>query len=190
MLIDFGAVKTFSTARGCDVTRRGRLACEMTGPGGTTAMCTSADAEGKTWDVLEVFRACHRARAEAEGRRRPGAVEPPAELDIEWHGLREDVIAAAMAADGIWPYRSGRRSNALDALLAAEARGGFIPTADSNPKVKMAARAVIDAGLADHIVGPRGGLYVAIRWTPAARRAVVLAPGDEDAIAAAMAAGK
>lgn len=168
LMIDFEAVKSLSLARGCQVRRVGKLACEMTGELGTTAMCTAKDPEGISWDVLDVFRSCRDARTGTDRPHRLGKTTPPVGLDTMSHGLQEDVIADALAADGIWPYTSKRRSNALDALLAAEARGGFIPCADSNRKVKMAARAVIDAGLADHIIGPKGGQYLCIRWTSAA----------------------
>jgi hypothetical protein len=123
----------------------------------------------------------------ADGLQRHGPVDPSEGLDTVSHGLQEDVIAETLASDGIWPYRSGRRTAALEALLASEARDGFIPTADTNRTVKMAARAVIDAGLADHIFGPKGGVYVCIRWTPAARQKVLLTPDLDDAIAAAAA---
>jgi hypothetical protein len=168
-LVDFETVKALSAARGCDVKRVSKVACEMT-CAGRTAMCPSADAEGLFWNVLAVFRACHLARVAGEGLERVGPTKPPEGLDVEWHWLREDVIAETLSADGIWPYKAGRRTAALEALLASEARDGRIPTADVNPRIKMAARSVIDAGLADHIVGPKGGIYVAIWWTPAARR--------------------
>jgi hypothetical protein len=193
LLIDFDAVKTFSRARNCEVKRLDKLTCEMTGAAGATALCRPFDEKGISWNVLDVFKACHLAREGAQARRRPGNATPPKELDTErhWgreHRLQEAAIAEALAADGIWPYSSKRRTNALDALLASETRGGFVPTADVNPRIKMAVRAVIDAGLADHVIGPRGGLYVCIRWTPAARRppeppAPPLTPEEEVCIA-------
>jgi len=187
LLIDFDAVKMFSLARGCVAERRSSLACEMTCAAGAAAMCTATDKDGTRWNVLDVFRACRDARVGADGPQRPGKATPPAGLNTEQyegreHGLREELIAEALTADGIWPYLSKRRSNALDALLASEAREGFIPTADSNPKVKLAARCVIDAGLADHIIGPRRGILVCIKWTPAARRSY-LTPVEVDALA-------
>src|SRR5665213_290686 len=170
LLIDFDAVKMFSLARGCVAERRSSLACEMTCAAGAAAMCTATDKDGTRWNVLDVFRACRDARVGADGPQRPGKATPPAGLNTEQyegreHGLREELIAEALAA-----------------LLASEAREGFIPTADSNPKVKLAARCVIDAGLADHIIGPRRGILVCIKWTPAARRSY-LTPVEVDALA-------
>jgi hypothetical protein len=184
LLINFDAVKTFATTRGCDVKRVSKVACQMTGALGTTAICTSADADGLAWNVLAVFRACHSARVTAEGLERHGSVKAPEGLDTVSHRIKEDLIAETLSADGIWPYKAGRRTAALEALLASDARGGNIPTADTNRTIKLAARAVIDAGLADHIIGPKGGMYVCIRWTPAARQEVHLIPDEVAAMAA------
>jgi hypothetical protein len=179
MLVDFDAVKAFSAARGCKVKRLSKVSCEITGT--ITATCNASDKEGRRWNVLDVFRACHRARVAGDGLERVGSIEPPKGLDTKSHGYQEDVIAEALRADGIWPYKSGRRTAALEALLASEARDGFIPTADVNRRIKLAARAVVDAGLANHFVGPRRGMYLCIRWTPAARQTALTAD-EEDGI--------
>lgn len=198
MLIDWNAAEKLVRERGCipgkpsgrhfkiaGAIRRGKLT------GGRIVTCTESRAD--MWHPVNVFRACR----EALGEKPIENWKAPKDIDTAAYGLDEEMIAEAIAADGIRPYWQGRRTLSLESLLRcvgdpADYAGGQalvisndpeadahvyppgrhrrIAWADTRPEVRRAATAVADAGLAVLRMGPRGGWSRAeLFWRSAAR---------------------
>lgn len=117
------------------------------------AVCVDVD----RWRPAEVYRACTRARGE-----KVQSWEPPKDLRTSLI-LNESLIAELVASEGIRPYYKGDRTLALVSVLRTWTIG-TIMFYDRKP-VKLAALAVVDAGLADLKMGPRGGWATAtLTW--------------------------
>lgn len=181
-LIGFDEVVRLAGERGCTVRRDSAVSLEMRGPGGTTAHCNSTDGENKIWTTTAVFTACRDARLSPRSHARPGTAIAPKGLDVTRYGLREYLIAEALVADGVWAYRAGERTVALETLLRCNNSSAELHWADNKPAIRQAARAVVDAGLAELFMGPNGGWSRArVEWlTPA--KITDLKPDDEDVI--------
>jgi hypothetical protein len=170
-LVDYPEVRRLVEARDCTVKRVITMTAEVRmlkkpEPVGTFV---SADAAGEHWDVIAVMRACDIARSAPGVTYRPPKIEPPKGLDVTAHGLREDLIVEAITANGVWAYRAGQRTLALEALLRCEGAERGLMFADTKQVVRDAARAVADAGLAVLSMGPLGGWSLArITWLPPA----------------------
>lgn len=186
-LVGFDQVVSLAEARGCTVKRAGTASADVTRSDRVRPIgnLTSTDAAGEHWDVIAVLRACDIARAKSHATYRPLKTTPPDGLDVVAHGLREDLIVAAITAAGVWAYRAGQRTIPLEALLTCVSRGHLI-FSDTKPAVREAAEAVVGAGLAEPVRGPRGGWSRArIEWLPAARRTVRYTSEEDDAIVSA-----
>jgi hypothetical protein len=170
--VNFSEVGRLAKARGCTVKRTAMMYCDVIGPDGRrTAACMAKDPEGKRWGVFEVFSACHIARSTDDAPPRTGRIKPPDDLDTAAHGLDEKLIVEALVADGVVAYAGGRRTIALESLLRCKGDARGLMFADVNPRVRAAVRAVVDSGLAELAMGPRGGWsHARIKWTPAADR--------------------
>lgn len=183
MMIPFSEVQRIAKERGCKATNQRKYACDIGFPGGRKVNCTAAARE--LWNPISVFLAC-RACKEPDGKRLAFIKKKLPEsmnMDVTSHGLREDLIAEALAADGVKAYHGRQRTIGLEALLRSENDRRGLAFADVNPTVRDAARAVVDAGLAELTLGPRGGWSLAhIVWTPAARIGGHLTPEQNDAL--------
>jgi hypothetical protein len=191
--IGFDEVRRICEARACEAKLLdGVLGCEIRFYEHFSVICVPGGGE-KRWNPLEVFADCHRAAMAGGKEWRPGKTTPPVGLDTKSHGLKEDLIAAALSADGVWPYTKTNRTIALEALLRCEegsTRG--LMFADAHPKVREAARAVVDAGLAELVMGPKGGWSKArVIWLPLAKldtetepetKTETLTPEEDDSI--------
>jgi hypothetical protein len=182
--VGFDEVVTLAEARGCTVKRTTKVSLEMRGKAGSTASCDAVDEKIERWTTTAVFTACTAARLSPRSRAYPGTMEAPEGLDLTQYGLREDLIAQAIVADGVWAYRAGQRTVALETLLRCNNSSAELHWADNKPAIRNAVRAVVDAGLAELIMGPNGGWTRAwVRWLPAAQQESHLTAEDIDAAA-------
>jgi hypothetical protein len=164
-LFTFAGIKALAKRRGCKAIAAKPTLCKIRGSFTTTNLVF--DQPGLC-GPHRIFTACTIAIG-----RRPIAqrrCEPPAGLDTSWHGLFESALAELLGADGIEPYRAGRRTIAFESLLRSKIAGGVIDFAGENRHVKAAVRCVVDAGFADVALGPRGGWQqTRLTWCERAR---------------------
>lgn len=177
-LFGFAGVAALAENRECAAVAVSDLICKISGSQSSVDVVAR---QKRRWDPREIFAAC----TVASGRKIPKQTKPPTGLDTKNHCLREEAIAELVAADGVVAYRGGRRTVALESLIRTEAAGGAIAFGE-NAYVKAAVRCVVDAGLADLGMGPRGGWEKAIlTWRGRARRSVAapaLTPEEDAAI--------
>jgi hypothetical protein len=151
-LFAFAAIAALAEKRGCEAIAVSDKTCKIRGA--LTTVDLVFQQQGGC-SARQIFAAC----TAASGRRQipQERIKPPAGLDTQSHDLLEFRIAELLAADGILPYRAGRRTVAFESLVRVDAADGAIRFAGESRCVKAAVRCVVDARLADVEAGPRGG---------------------------------
>jgi hypothetical protein len=170
-LIEFGEVHRIAKYRDCSAVRGDEHKCEIVRKSRSVNCYVS---KPNLWRPIAVFKACQ----EAAGKKPVEVGEVPKDLNTTTHGLDEALIAEALAADGIRPYWRGLRTMPFEAVIRCAGDptkairrlmvsddptdrvyppGATLAFSDTHPSVRLAARAVVDAGLAILEFGPRGG---------------------------------
>lgn len=149
--LDAGDVEALVASRACTIVGIHECFCEIAAKGAENSSRFALRRDGH-WIATDIFAACTQARGRRVPQHRPtrDLIPPPTA-----GRLREDLIAGTIAADGVRPFDSNGRTVALEALLRSAADGRL--AYGERPQVQAAVRAVVDAGLARLMLGPRGG---------------------------------
>jgi len=164
-LFTLAGIRVLAKGRGCKVRAAKPTGCEILGSFTTTILVFN---QPGLCSPRRIFAACTIATGRKLISQR--RCQAPADLDTVSHGLVESKLAELLAADGIEPYRAGRRTVAFESLIRSEFAAGAIDFAGENKHVKAAVRCVVDAGFAERALGPRGGWQQArLTWSERAR---------------------